>query len=373
MFPDHSAKERITHERIDELCASPLAADFDALCAKQLYLNLVVSCTNSRHSDIQAAAAVFKEAAKANGGVVPKIVGGVKMFIAAASSREQEAAEDSGDWQVLLDAGAEALVSDSALGSLNPEIGITASNCNFKGRMGSREALAYLGSPEVVAASALKGIISGPGAYKGSGQPRSVESDFNDMVQQLDSFIGNVESTETSSNGPAVEILPGFPESVREEIVFMDIDSQDTDQIYPRSMTYESNVSKEAMANACMKDYDPDFQKVSRPNDILVSGNGFGCGSSREQAATAILAISIHFVVAGLRAAFPKDAKRPFPTFRTGWTLKWDVKKSMVQVQEGEGGEESAENVGDIPPNVQEIIALGGLHERCRHELKKAS
>lgn len=75
-------------------------------------LNLaVVSCTNSRHSDIQAAAAVFKEAAKANGGVVPKIVDGVKMFIPAASSHEQEAAEDSGDWQVLLDAGAEALVS----------------------------------------------------------------------------------------------------------------------------------------------------------------------------------------------------------------------------------------------------------------------
>lgn len=78
-------------------------------------------------------------------------------------------------------------------------------------------------------------------------------------------------------------------------------------------------------------------------------------------------------LIQGLRAAFPKDAKRPIPTFRTGWTLKWDVKKSMVQVQEGEGGEESAEKVGDIPPNVQEIIALGGLHERCRHELKKAS
>lgn len=77
--------------------------------------------------------------------------------------------------------------------------------------------------------------------------------------------------------------------------------------------------------------------------------------------------------IQGPRAAFPKDAKRPIPTFRTGWTLKWDVKKSMVQVKEGEGGEESAEKVGDIPPNVQEIIALGGLHERCRHELKKAS
>lgn len=104
--------------------------------------------------------------------------------------------------------------------------------------MGPREALAYLGSPEVVAASALKGVISGPGAYKvpenwtgvdhsyGSRQPRSVWSDLNDMVQQLDSFIGNAESTEASPNAVVVEILPGFPESVRGEIVLMDMDNQ---------------------------------------------------------------------------------------------------------------------------------------------------
>ncbi|EWG41041.1 homoaconitate hydratase [Fusarium verticillioides 7600] len=60
------------------------------------------------------------------------------------------------------------------------------------------------------------------------------------------------------------------------------MDNQDTDQVYPGSMTYESNVSKELMENACMRSYDPDFQKVIRPNDILASGNGFGCGSSRE-------------------------------------------------------------------------------------------
>ncbi|CVK92091.1 uncharacterized protein FMAN_07080 [Fusarium mangiferae] len=257
MFPDRSTKERITHERIDELFASPLVADPDVLYAKQLYLNLgtlslyvsgpvsveiatplhelaprnikidkayLVSCTNSRHSDIQAAAAVFKEAAKANGGVVPKIADGVKMFIAAASSHEQEAAEDSGDWQVLLDAGAEALVPGCGpcigigTGLLEPgEVDISASNRSFKGRIGSCEALAHLGSPEVVAAYALKGLISGPVAYKvpdnwtgvdhgyGSGQPRSVEGDLNDIVKQSDSFIGNVESTEASPNAATVD------------------------------------------------------------------------------------------------------------------------------------------------------------------------
>lgn len=159
-------------------------------------------------------------------------------------------------------------------------------------------------------------------------------------------------------------------------------------------MTYESTVSKEAMAKACMMNYDLDFQKVIRPNDILVSGNGFGCSSSHEQAATAILANSIHLVVAGsfgkifsrysinngliglelprlvqrLRAAFSKDAKNPIPTFITGWTLEWDVKRSIVHVQEGEGREEKTEKVGEIPPNVQEILVLGALE----HELKKA-
>ena len=48
------------------------------------------------------------------------------------------------------------------------QVGISATNRNFKGRMGSKDALAYLASPEVVAASALKGIIAGPGNYKPS-------------------------------------------------------------------------------------------------------------------------------------------------------------------------------------------------------------
>jgi homoaconitate hydratase len=40
MFPDRSTKERITHERIDELFANPPTADPNAVYAKQLYLNL---------------------------------------------------------------------------------------------------------------------------------------------------------------------------------------------------------------------------------------------------------------------------------------------------------------------------------------------
>lgn len=53
------------------------------------------------------------------------------------------------------------------------------------------------------------------------------------------------------------------------------------------------------MAEVCMENFDPEFSEIARPNDILVSGFSFGCGSSREQAATSILAKKIPLVVAG--------------------------------------------------------------------------
>ena len=142
ILDDRTTRLRITHEKVDELFANPLTADRDAVYAKQLYLNLdtlapyvsgpdsvkvgtplhelapqhikidrayIVSCTNSRASDLAAAAKVFKDTAKANPDTPPKIAEGVQLYIAAASAPEQEAAEAVGDWQTLLDAGAQAL------------------------------------------------------------------------------------------------------------------------------------------------------------------------------------------------------------------------------------------------------------------------
>ena len=140
----HSAltAQRFTHQRINDLFANSISADKDAKYAKQLYLNLstlapyvsgpnsvkvatpvseleakniridkayLVSCTNSRASDLAAAAKVFKDATNANGGETVKIPETVKFYIAAASTPEQLAAEEAGDWKVMLDAGAIAL------------------------------------------------------------------------------------------------------------------------------------------------------------------------------------------------------------------------------------------------------------------------
>lgn len=453
MMEDRTTRERITHEKVDELYANPVQADPGAHYAKRLYLNLstlapyvsgpnsvkistplselapknikvdrayIVSCTNSRASDIAAAAKVFKDAAKANGGKVPKIAEGVKMYIAAASAREQEIAEAQGDWQTLLEAGSIPLPASCGpcigLGTgllEDGEVGISASNRNFKGRMGSRNALAYLASPEVVAASALNGVISGPGEYEapanyagvdygyGTGMPVTTESKLSNAIEQLESLIDRVESSvggddASAAAGATTTILPGFPEKITGEIVFCDADNLDTDNIYPGKYTYQDDITKEGMAKVCMSNYDPEFASIAKPNDILVSGYNFGCGSSREQAATAILAKQIPLVVAGtfgnifsrncinngllglessrlverLRAVFSDGSK--VATRRTGWTLTWDVARSVVVVQEGKDGDRWEEKVGEFPANLQEIIAKGGLTEWVQHEITKA-
>ena len=80
-------------------------------------------------------------------------------------------AETDGTWQTLVGAGAIPLPSGCGpciglgIGTLKAgEVGISATNRNFKGRMGDRNAKAYLGSPAVIAASAIAGYICAPKA-----------------------------------------------------------------------------------------------------------------------------------------------------------------------------------------------------------------
>ncbi|KAL8704136.1 MAG: hypothetical protein Q9201_002686 [Fulgogasparrea decipioides] len=486
---DTKNPSQFTHQRLDELFATQLSADRGAKYAKYLHLNLstlspyvsgpnsvkvatplsdlaaqnlkidkayLVSCTNSRASDLAAAAKVFKDAAQTNGGMIPKIADRVKFYIAAASAPEQAAAETSGDWQAMLEAGAQPLPAGCGpciglgTGLLEPgEVGISASNRNFKGRMGSTEAKAYLASPEVVAASALHGKIIGPGWYeqpqgwsgvvRGEGdgireEDRMItaEEALDKVIGQLDSMVKDGEKELHGSESLATdddqltEVLPGFPERVEGEIVFCDADNINTDGIYPGKYTYQDDVTTEKMAEVCMSNYDSKFATTTREGDILVAGFNFGCGSSREQAATAILAKKIPLVVAGsfgnifsrnsinnalmgvevpklvqrLRETFsgvkpttsqqnitepsrnsdsldsPPPAPQAAPseekllTRRTGWKFVWDVKRSRVNVQEGENGPKWSQRVGELPPNVQEIIARGGLEKWVKNQIE---
>jgi homoaconitate hydratase len=95
------------------------------------------------------------------------------------------------------------------------------------------------------------------------------------------------------------DVLPGFPEKVSGEIISCDAPNVNTDAIYPGKFTYQDDVTRSKMAEIVMSKYDPSFTSIARAGDILVSRFNFGCGSSREQAATAILAKYIPLVFAG--------------------------------------------------------------------------
>lgn len=241
----------------------------------------LVSCVNSRVEDLAEAARVLSG---------KKVAPQVKFYLAAASADVQAEAERRGIWNTLLEAGAVALSPGCGpciglgAGLLEAgEVGISATNRNFKGRMGSRDALCYLASPAVVAASAVAGYICGPAEW-----PR------REVTRRIEVFA--------SASAPAkekVEILPGFPRELRGRLVFLPQDNLNTDGIYGKEYTYKDDVPKEQMARVVMQNYDPEFAARTKASDIIVSGFNFGTGSSREQAVTALSAKGIAMVIAG--------------------------------------------------------------------------
>jgi homoaconitate hydratase len=238
----------------------------------------LLSCVNSRVEDLEAAAKVLKG---------KNVAAGVQFYLGAASKWVQEEAEKRGIWQTLLDAGANPLPAGCGpciglgVGLLEPgEVGISATNRNFKGRMGSRDAKCYLASPEVVAASAVAGYICGPHEMTGGDPSRSYTE-----------FAAGTEAEK-------VDILPGFPERVHGRLVFLPQDNVNTDAIYGKDYTYRDDVPKELMAKVVMENYDPQFASRTRAGDVVVSGFNFGTGSSREQAVTCLKAKGIPLVIA---------------------------------------------------------------------------
>lgn len=411
---------RVNEKTVQDLIDKAQAADSDAYYAKHLILDLstlspyvsgpnsvkvsnsladlsaqnlkvnkayLVSCTNSRLSDIKAAADVVKG---------HKIAPGVEFYIAAASSKVQKDAEDLGAWNTLLEAGAIPLPAGCGpciglgTGLLEEgEIGISATNRNFKGRMGSKDALAYLASPEVVAASAVLGKIGAPEEIGGG----AVNGANGIKTEIIIPEKPQSEETETTTGG-GVEVLPDFPKSIEGELILCDADNINTDGIYPGKYTYQDDVPREKMAEVCMENYDSEFGSKTHAGDIIISGFNFGTGSSREQAATAILARDMKLVVSGsfgnifsrnsinnalltleipdlinmLREKY-KDSPKEL-TRRTGWFLNWNVETATVTVKNGKDGEiVLQQKVGELGANLQEIIVKGGLEGWVKSQL----
>ncbi|GAB4475714.1 MAG: 3-isopropylmalate dehydratase large subunit [Burkholderiaceae bacterium] len=121
------------------------------------------ACTGAKLADLRMAARVLRGR---------RIAPGVRLWIAPASRREQEAARDEGTLRTLLDAG--GVLLPNACGACagygdfrfgDDDVVISSTARNFRGRMGSPLAQVYLGSPYTVAASAVAGRISDPRAF----------------------------------------------------------------------------------------------------------------------------------------------------------------------------------------------------------------
>jgi homoaconitate hydratase len=240
----------------------------------------LVSCVNSRADDISAAAEVMRG---------KKVADGVEFYVAAASREVQDECERRGSWQTLLDSGARPLPPGCGpciglgAGLLEAgQVGISATNRNFKGRMGSREARCYLASPAVVAASAVAGRICGPVPLAGP----PLESRFESMAAP-------------SVADERVEILDGFPDRLSGRLVLLPQDNLNTDGIYGKDYTYRDDMTEEMMAEVIFENYDPAMAGSTARGDVIVGSLNFGTGSSREQAVTALQAKGIAMVVAG--------------------------------------------------------------------------
>ena len=394
---------RFTDEDLERWEAEPLASDTDASFAATIELDLgdvspyvsgpdsvkvmrpvsemekdriaiqkayLVSCVNSRLEDLEAAAQVIRG---------KKVAAGVEFYVSAASKEVQQDAEASEAWGALLAAGAKPLPPGCGpciglgVGLLEPgEVGISATNRNFKGRMGSREAQCYLASPEVVAASALAGHVAG-----------AIRIDDRLLERCFTERAAGPEPDE------AVAIQDGFPEKVVGRLVFVPQDNLNTDGIYGKDYTYREGMTPDEMARVVMENYDPEFAARTKDGDVLVGGSNFGTGSSREQAATALQAKGFPMIIAAsfsqtyLRNAYnngypciacPALVKRlkeyledevaqGQPTIIPGDEIDIDFARSKVSFR-GESFGFAA--LGAVP---QSLVVAGGVENQVRERL----
>ncbi len=325
----------------------------------------LLSCVNSRVNDLAEAAAVVRG---------KKIASHVKLYVAAASSEVQAESERRGDWQALIHAGAiplppgcgpciglgEGLLKDG-------EVGISATNRNFKGRMGSPMATTYLASPAVVAASAISGKID----YSWEYSPGKIFADIKS-------------NKKTNGKISKTEIINGFPETIEGEIIFCHQDNLNTDGIYPGKYTYVDDISPEQQAQVVMENYDPQFVNIAQEGNVLAGGFNFGTGSSREQAATALKYKGIKLVIAGSfnetykRNAFNNgfmliecpqlimDLKLKFGkeklTVKTNFNVSINFKNSEIKMNKPlKNGNASKYYFDPVGKAAQELIVAGGL------------
>ena len=143
----------------------------------------------------------------------------------------------------------------------------------------------------------------------------------------------------------------------------------DTDAIIAARYLNSSDMNE--LARHCMEDIDPGFAERVKPGDIIVAGENFGCGSSREHAPSCIKAAGISCIVAksfariffrnAINVGLPiLECSEAVDGVRVGDAIRVDTREGII-CNETTGAQWSAR---PFPAFVREIIEAGGLVER---------
>ena len=258
------------------------------------------SCTNSSLRDLKIAANILKDRTVAQN---------LHLTVSPGSRQVVAHMIESGEMSYLINAGARLL--ENACG---PCIGMGAAPCsrgisvrtfnrNFEGRSGTHDAGVYLASPEVAAATALKGVITDPrtlGEYPEIEMPETFLVNDNLIIKPLPPEEAyRVEILRGPNIRPLPEFLP-LPDTLDGEVLIKTGDNITTDHIMPAGaaiLPLRSNIPE--ISKHVFKAVDAEFYKkaLEKKGGFIVGGHNYGQGSSREHAALAPKYLGIKAVI----------------------------------------------------------------------------
>jgi len=165
---------------------------------------------------------------------------------------------------------------------------------NFPGRSGTKDDMVYLCSPETATAAGLKGVITDPRNLAEEMEYPRTEDPVKYTVDEMSIVFPSPELMKTVVlRGPNIQPLPDLaplPETIEAEVVLRVGDNVSTDTIMPagnKVLPLRSNI--QAISGYVFEQLDPDFAAECRSKGavVVVGGENYGQGSSREHAALA--------------------------------------------------------------------------------------
>ena len=292
------------------LCACPHQPDnvipLKDVEKKKVQQVFIGSCTNSSYSDIAKAALVFKGR---------HVNEDVSCTCAISSKQIYKLLMRDGYIEMLLDAGVRILELACgpccAIGQspATKGVAVRTSNRNFKGRAGNPTAEIYLVSPESAAATAITGTFASAEDILGSDLSILAEVKEPDEFPVDDAMIIEPLPEEEAKKveivrGPNIQPLPipDAPEQyLKAQISLKTVDNITTDDITPASAEFSSMRSNiPLMSQYCYHRYDPEFAARAKAmgKSIIIGGENYGQGSSREHAAINPMYLGVKMVVA---------------------------------------------------------------------------